>query len=127
MLLRVTINCPVIQLLNLLLSANGNGCVAGGQWQYAGHLIRIWRKQCDEKRNNAIHNDGLISPRACPTDWQKAHGSNPHSIGGNTMQGLCASKRQAGVDMKAVMRSEILGIAEIEIGGGNKGVCLDSM
>lgn len=117
--LRVSINCPLVQLLNLpsaaVVSQAGSGRALGTRASYGG--------------------GGSVSSATLSTMTGSAPREPAPLIGGKRtnptpipelvaiMQGLRAQR--PGVDMNALMRSEKIGIAEIGIGG--KGACLDFM
>ena len=117
--LRVSINCPLVQLLNLpsaaVVSQANSGRALGTRASYGG--------------------GGSVSSATLSTMTGSAPREPAPLIGGKRtnptpipelvaiMQGLRAQR--PGVDMNALMRSEKIGIAEIGIGG--KGACLDFM
>ncbi len=110
--LRVSINCPVAQLLNLLslavVSQAGSGSALGTRAGYGGSSI-----------GSATTLSTLTSsvPRE-PAPLVGGKRTNPDPIPEVVaiMQGLPA--KRPGVDMNTVMRLEKLGIAEVGIGGG---------
>jgi hypothetical protein len=119
--LRVSINCPVAQLLNLSSLAvvsqagSGSGSALGTRAGYGGSSI-----------GSATTLSTLTD--SVPRDLAPLVGgkrTNPTPIPEVVaiMQGLRA--KRPGVDMNASMRSEKLGIAEV--GSGGRGACLDFM
>jgi hypothetical protein len=117
--LRVSINCPVAQLLNLSsmveVSLAGSGSALGTQAGYGGSSVG------SATTLSTLTGSGPREPAPLVDGKRK----NPTPIPGVVaiMQGLRA--KRPGVDMNALMRSDKLGIAEVGIGG--MGACLDFM
>ena len=118
--LRVSINCPVAQLLNLpsvtAVSQAGSGSVvSGGRAGYGG--------SSRSSSTTLSTMTGSVPREPAPLIGGKRTNPAPIPEVVAIMQGLRAQR--PGADMNALMRSEKLGIAEIGIGG--KGACLDFM
>ena len=117
--LRVSINCPVAQLLNLssaaVVSQAGSGSALGVRTGYGGSSV--------SSATTLSTMTGSVPREPAPLIGGKRTNPTPIPEVVAIMQGLRAQR--PGVDMNAVMRSEKLGIAEIGIGG--KGACLDFM
>ena len=118
--LRVSINCPVAQLLNLpsvtAVSQAGSGSVvSGGRAGYGG--------SSRSSSTTLSTMTGSVPREPAPLICGKRTNPAPIPEVVAIMQGLRAQR--PGADMNALMRSEKLGIAEIGIGG--KGACLDFM
>jgi hypothetical protein len=112
--LRVSINCPVAQLLNLLsltvVSHAGSGRPLGTRAGYGGSSIG--------SATTLSTLTGSVPREPAPLVGEKR--TNPTHIPEVVaiMQGLRA--KRPGVDINALMRSEKLGIAEVGIGGGER-------
>ena len=117
--LRVSINCPVAQLLNLssvaVVSQAGSGSALGTRVGYGGNSIG--------SATTLSTLTGSVPREPAPLVGGKRTNPTPIPEVVAIMQGLRA--KRPGVDMNALMRSEKLGIAEVGIGG--RGACLDFM
>jgi hypothetical protein len=112
--LRVSINCPVAQLLNLLslvlVSQAGSGSALGTRAGYGGRSVG--------SATMLSTLTGSVPRKPAPLVGGKRTNPTPIPEVVAIMQGLRA--KRSGVDMNAVMLSEKLGIAEVGIGGGER-------
>jgi len=112
--LRVSINCPVAQLLNLsslaVVSQAGSGSALGTRAGYGGSSIG--------SATTLSTLTGSVPREPAPLVGGKRTNPTPIPEVVAIMQGLRA--KRPGVDMNALMRSEKLGIAKVGIGGGER-------
>jgi hypothetical protein len=117
--LRVSINCPVAQLLNLssmaVVSQAGSSSALGTRSGYGGSSVG--------SATTLSTLTGSAPREPAPLVGGKRTNPTPIPEVVAILQGLRA--KRPGVDMNALMRSEKLAIAEIGIGG--RGACLDFM
>ena len=117
--LRVSINCPVAQLLNLsslaVVSQADSGSALGMRAGYGGSSVG-----CATALSTLT---GSVPREPAPVVGGKRTNPAPIPEVVAIMQGLRAKRPR--VEMNALMLSEKLGIAEVGIGG--RGACLDFM